>query len=223
MYTTGKGNISARNVPAGDPFIVSQRSTFEWMPDISGDRVVWWESGGRVMLRNLKTGTRRFVHLGARPRVDGELVAWDGGGHGGEFVISYVAGAKIYVRNVARGTGVDRHRPEGPDLPLPRRQRSARGVGVGAGRRVLLSHIHIYGARSVPCLGGGALAGGARRQQGTRKDCAFSSHSGMAMPCGHFSTHSPHAVQRSARSSSEKNTRYAICWRGRLSYMWASL
>jgi beta propeller repeat protein len=146
VYTTGKGNISARNVPAGDQFIVSQRSTFEWMPDISGNRVVWWETGGRVMLRNLKTGTRRFVHLGARPRVDGELVAWDGGGHGGEFVISYVAGARIYVRNVARGTGV---------VALAQKDLTCLFPAVSGQRVVwesgpatrILSHIHIYGAR----------------------------------------------------------------------------
>ena len=58
VYTSGKGNIGGRNLPDGDPFIVSQRSTFEWMPDISNNRVVWWETGGRIMLRNLKTDKR---------------------------------------------------------------------------------------------------------------------------------------------------------------------
>ena len=59
VYTSGKGNISGRNVPDGAPFIVSQRSTFEWMPDISHNRVVWWETGGRVMMRDLKTHSAR--------------------------------------------------------------------------------------------------------------------------------------------------------------------
>jgi beta propeller repeat protein len=146
VYTTGKGNISGRNVPDGDPFIISQRSTFEWMPDISHNRVVWWESGGRIMLRDLKTHRRSFVHTGARPRIDGELVTWDGGGHGGEFVISYVKGAKIYVRNVARNTSVVTIAQKDVTCLFP----SISGHRVvwesGPARRVL-SHIHIYVAR----------------------------------------------------------------------------
>jgi beta propeller repeat protein len=146
VYTTGQGNISGRNLPDGDPFIVSQRSTFEWMPDISHNRVVWWESGGRIMLHNLKTDKRSFVHTGSRPRVDGELVTWDGGGHGGEFVISYVRNAKIYVRNVARSTAVVAIAQTDLTCLFP----SVSGQRVvwesGPARRVL-SHIHIYGAR----------------------------------------------------------------------------
>ncbi len=145
VYTTGKGNISARNVPAGDPFIVSQRSTFEWMPDISHNRVVWWETGGRIMLRNLTTGRRSFVHLGSRPRIDGQLVTWDGGGHGGEFVISYVAGAKIYVRNVARQGVVAIAQKDLTCLfPAVSGQRVVWESGPATR---ILSHIHIYGAR----------------------------------------------------------------------------
>lgn len=146
VYTSGKGNISGRNVPDGDPFVVSQRSTFEWMPDISHNRVVWWEEGGRIMMRDLKTHRRSFVHNGSRPRIDGELVTWDGGGHGGEFVISYVKGAKIYVRNVVRSTSVVAITQKNLTCLFP----SISGHRVvwesGPARRVL-SHIHIYGAR----------------------------------------------------------------------------
>ena len=146
VYTSGKGNISGRNVPRGDPFVISQRSTFEWMPAISHNRVVWWESGGRIMLRDLKTHRRSFVHSGSRPRIDGELVTWDGGGHGGKFVTSYVKGAKIYVRNVVRGTGVVAIAQKHLTSLFP----SISGHRVvwesGPAQRVL-SHIHIYGAR----------------------------------------------------------------------------
>lgn len=146
VYSSGKGDISGRNVPNGTPFTVSRRSTFEWMPDISGNRVVWWESGGRVMLYNLKTRQRTFVHRGSRPRVDGELVAWDGGGRGGSFVIDYVAGADIFVRNVARSTRV---------IAIGQKNLTCLFPAVG-GKRVVwesgpasrvLGHIHIYGAR----------------------------------------------------------------------------
>ena len=146
VYTSGKGNISGRNVPDGAPFIISQRSTFEWMPDISHNRVVWWESGGRVMMRNLKTHKRTFVHRGSRPRIDGELVTWDGGGHGGQFVISYVGGAKIYVRNVVRNTSVVAIAQKNLTCLFP----SISGHRVvwesGPARRVL-GHIHIYRAQ----------------------------------------------------------------------------
>lgn len=146
VFSSGKGNISACNLPAGSPFVVSRRSTFEWMPDISGNRVVWWETGGRVMLYNLKTRRRTFVHLGSRPRIDGRLVTWDGGGHGGEFVLSYVKGARIYVRDVARGSSV---------VTLAQKDLTCLFPAV-SGRRVvwesgpaerILSHVHIYGAR----------------------------------------------------------------------------
>jgi beta propeller repeat protein len=146
VYTSGRGDISGRNVPGGTPFIVSQKDTFEWMPDISHNRVVWWETGGRVMLRDLKKRTRAFIHTGARPRIDGDLVTWDGGGHGGEFVISYVARAKVFVANVARGTspvaiGVGKQTNLFPAI-------SGHTVvwEAGPARRVL-THIHIYGAR----------------------------------------------------------------------------
>jgi beta propeller repeat protein len=146
VYTSGKGNISGRNVPDGVPFVVSQRSTFEWMPDISHNRVVWWESGGRIMLRDLRTHRRTFVHSGSRPRIDGQLVTWDGGGHGGSFVTSYVKGAKIYVRNVVRGTSAVAIAQKHLTCLFP----SISGRRVvwesGPAQRVL-SHIHIYGAR----------------------------------------------------------------------------
>ncbi len=146
VYTSGKGNISGRNLPRGDPFVVSQRSTFEWMPDISGNRVVWWESGGRIMLKNLKTGKRTFVHSGSRPRIDGSLVTWDGGGHGGEFVISYVKGARIFVRDVARGSGVVTIAQKSLTCLFPAVSGKRVVWESGPARRVL-SHIHIYGAR----------------------------------------------------------------------------
>jgi hypothetical protein len=146
VYTSGKGNISGRNVPDGDPFVISQRSTFEWMPDISQHRVVWWESGGRIMMRDLRTHRISFVHNGSRPRIDGELVTWDGGGHGGEFVISYLKDARIYVRNVVRSTHVVAIAQKDLTCLFP----SISGHRVvwesGPARRVL-SHIHIYGAR----------------------------------------------------------------------------
>ena len=145
VYTTGKGNISGRDVPSGTPFTVSQRSTFEWMPDISGNRVVWWESGGRVMLLDLKAHKRTFVHLGSRPRIDGEYVVWDGGGHGGSFVIDYVAGARIYARNVVRGTGVAIAQKNLTCL-FPAVSGHRVVWESGPAQRVL-SHIHIYGAR----------------------------------------------------------------------------
>ena len=146
VYASADGDISARNLPDGDPFIISQKAAFEWMPDISHNRVVWWESGGRIMMRDLTTKVRTFVHNGSRPRIDGELVTWDGGGHGGEFVITYVAGAKIFVRNVVRSTsvvsfGVDRQTNLFPAVSGHRVVWEA-----GPARRVL-SHIHIYGAR----------------------------------------------------------------------------
>jgi beta propeller repeat protein len=146
VYASGKGNISGRNLPAGTPFNVSQTSRFEWMPDISRNRVVWWEAGGRVMLKDLTTGKKSFVHAGSRPRVDGELVVWDGGGHGGSYTIAYDKGAKIYVRNVARNTAVATIGQK--DLTCLFPAISGRRVvwESGPARRVL-SHIHIYGAR----------------------------------------------------------------------------
>ena len=146
VYTAGKGNISGRNVPDGDPFIVSQRSTFEWMPDISHNRVVWWESGGRIMLRDLKTQRRTFVHTGSRPRIDGELVTWDGGGHGGSFVTSYVKGAKVYVRNVAHATAVVAIAQKDLTCLFPSISGNRVVWESGPAQRIL-SHIHVYGAR----------------------------------------------------------------------------
>lgn len=146
IYTSGKGNISGRNVPDGDPFNVSQRGTFEWMPDISRNRVVWWESGGRIMMMDLRTGKRTFVHNGSRPRIDGALVTWDGGGHGGEYVISYVKGAKVYVRDMARSTKVVAIGQKALTCLFPAVSGSRVVWEAGPARRVL-THIHIYGAR----------------------------------------------------------------------------
>lgn len=146
VYASARGDISGRNLPGGDPFVISRKDAFEWMPDISRNRVVWWESGGRIVMRDLKTHRRAFVHTGSRPRIDGELVTWDGGGHGGDFVISYVAGAKIFARNVARGTGVVSLGKVKQTNLFP--ALSGRRVvwEAGPARRVL-THVHIFGAR----------------------------------------------------------------------------
>jgi beta propeller repeat protein len=146
VYTTGAGNISARNLPDGDPFIIAQKDVFEWMPDISHNRVVWWESGNRVMYRDLKTKRHGFVHAGARPRINGELITWDGGGHGGEFVIDYVAGAKIFVRNIVRSTSVTSFGVSKQTNLFPAISGHRVVWEAGPARRVL-THIHIYGAR----------------------------------------------------------------------------
>jgi hypothetical protein len=146
VYASSGGDISGRNLPAGAPFRVTQTSAFEWSPDISGDRVVWWEAGGRVMLKNLKTGKRTYVAQGSRPRIDGELVTWDGGGKGGSFAIAYKAGATVYVRNVARSKNAIEIAQKDLTCLFP----SISGHTVvwesGPAQRVL-SHIHIYRAR----------------------------------------------------------------------------
>ena len=69
-----------------------------------------------------------------------------GGGHGGEFVISYIAKAKIYVRNVTNSTAV---------IAIGQKDLTCLFPAIG-GKRVVwesgpakrvLAHIHIYGAR----------------------------------------------------------------------------
>ena len=146
VYTSSSGNINGRNLPAGAPFSVSQTSRFEWSPDISADRVVWWEAGGRVMLKNLKTGKRTYVAQGSRPRVDGELVTWDGGGKGGSYAINYKAGAAIYVRNVAHSTNVVKIAQKDLTCLFPAISGHTVVWESGPAQRVL-SHIHVYGAR----------------------------------------------------------------------------
>jgi hypothetical protein len=146
VYASSTGDISGRDLPNGDPFIVSQKPAFEWMPDISHNRVVWWQSGGRIMMRDLKTRVTSFVHSGSRARIDGQMVAWDGGGHGGEFVISYAAGAKISVRNVVRGSGVVSFGVAKQTNLFPAISGHRVVWEAGPARRVL-SHIHIWGAR----------------------------------------------------------------------------
>ena len=146
VYASSGGNISGRDLPDGTPFNVSMASSFEWSPDISGDRVVWWQEGERVMLRNLKTGVRTQVGTGSRPRVDGELVVWDGGGHGGEFVLDYKAGASVYVRNVARSKHVTRIAQKDLTCLFPAVSGTTVVWEAGPARRVL-GHIHIYGAK----------------------------------------------------------------------------
>jgi beta propeller repeat protein len=146
VYTSSGGDISGRDLPAGAPFRITQTSAFEWSPDISGNRVVWWETGGRVMLKNLKTGTRTYLAQGSRPRIDGELVTWDGGGKGGSFAINYSAGAAIYVRNVAHSTNVVRIAQNNLTCLFPAISGHTVVWESGPARRVL-SHIHIYRAQ----------------------------------------------------------------------------
>lgn len=145
VWASGKGDISMRDLPDGTVTTVSAGDKFEWAPDISGNRVVWWESGGRVMLKNLTTGKKTFVHLGARPRIDGVYVTWDDGGHGGSYVVSYNAGADIYVRKVtsSRVTRISQ-----PHLTCLFPAISGRRVVWEAGPAFrVLSHIHIYKAK----------------------------------------------------------------------------
>jgi beta propeller repeat protein len=147
VYTSASGDISARELPDGTPFAVAQTAKFEWSPDISGDRVVWWETGGRVMVRNLATKKTNFVALGARPRVDGKLVAWDSGGHGGTFTIAYTGNAAIYVRNVAaKNAKTVALARKNQTFLFPALSGNTVVWETGPARRVL-SHIHIYGAR----------------------------------------------------------------------------
>ena len=146
VYTSSDGDISGRNLPAGAPFRVSQTSGFEWSPDISANRVVWWEAGGRVMLKNLTTGKRAYVAQGSRPRIDGALVTWDGGGKGGSFAISYKAGAAVYVRDMAGGKDAVKITQKNLTCLFPAVSGRTVVWESGPAKRVL-SHIHIYGAR----------------------------------------------------------------------------
>ena len=147
VYSSANGDISGRDLPDGTPFAVAQTSKFEWSPDISGDRVVWWETGGRVMVRDLSTRKTAFVALGARPRIDGKRVAWDGGGHGGTFTITYAANAAIYVRNVAtKNAKTVTLAKKDQTFLFPALSGNTVVWESGPAQRVL-SHIHIYGAR----------------------------------------------------------------------------
>jgi beta propeller repeat protein len=146
VYTSSGGDISGRDLPNGVPFDVSTSRRFEWSPDISGDRVVWWQAGGRVMVRNLKSGTVTLVGHGARPRVDGARVAWDGGGHGGEFVVDYTAGAAVYVLDLAHSKTPVRLAQPLLTCLFPAVSGDTVVWESGPARRVL-GHIHIYGAR----------------------------------------------------------------------------
>jgi beta propeller repeat protein len=146
VYSSSDGDISGRDLPDGTPFTVSQSDAFEWSPDISGNRVVWWENGGKVMLKNLKTGKRTLVAKGARPRVDGELVTWDGGGKGGSFTTSYKDGAAIYVRNVTNGTRVIKITQPHMTCLFPVVSGETVVWESGPAQRIL-GHIHICGAR----------------------------------------------------------------------------
>jgi beta propeller repeat protein len=145
VYASSGGDISGRDLPDGAPFNVSRSAAFEWSPDISANRVVWWEDGERVWLRNLKTGRRTLVGTGSRPRVDGELVVWDDGGQGGGFVTEYKDGAVISVRNVAHGTKVLKISQPHLTCLFPAVSGDTVVWESGPARRVLL-HIHVYGA-----------------------------------------------------------------------------
>ena len=146
VYASSGGDISGRNLPAGAPFRVTQTSAFEWSPDISGERVVWWAAGGRVMLKNLRSGKLTYVAQGSRPRIDGELVTWDGGGKGGSFAIAYKAGAAISVRNIAHSKNTVTITQKDLTCLFPAISGQTVVWESGPAQRVL-SHIHIYGAR----------------------------------------------------------------------------
>ena len=146
VYTSSNADISGRDLPAGAPFRVAQSGKFEWSPDISANRVVWWEAGGRVMLKNIKSGKLTYVAQGSRPRIDGELVTWDGGGKGGSFALNYKAGAAIYVRNIARSRATIRITQKNLTCLFPAISGHTVVWESGPAKRVL-SHIHIYGAK----------------------------------------------------------------------------
>jgi beta propeller repeat protein len=150
VYTSASGDISGRDLEGlpndSTPFAVAQTSKFEWSPDISGNRVVWWETGGRVMVRDLRKKKTTFVALGARPRIDGALVVWDGGGYGGTFTITYAKNAAIYVRNLSKNAPTVKIAQKDQTCLFPAVSGTTVVWESGPARRVL-SHIHIYGAR----------------------------------------------------------------------------
>jgi len=146
VYTSASGDISARDLPGGTPFAIAQTGRFEWCPDISGNRVVWWESGGRVMLRDLTTRKKTFVALGARPRIDGQLVVWDGGGHGGTFTLAYHAGAAIFARNVVKKLAIVKLAQKHQACLFPAVSGKTVVWEAGSASRDWV-HTHIYGAR----------------------------------------------------------------------------
>ena len=98
------------------------------------------------MLKNLKTGKRTYVAQGSRPRIDGELVTWDGGGQGSSYAVDYKAGAAIYVRNIARSKNVVKIVQKNLTCRFPAISGHIVVWESGPAKRVL-SHIHIYGAR----------------------------------------------------------------------------
>ena len=147
VYASCGGDISGRNLPAGAPFRVTQTSAFEWSPDISGNRVVWWEAGGRVMLKNLNTGK---THL-RRPRLTAahRRRARDlGRRRQGRLVRDRLQGRRrpIYVRNVARSTNAIKIAQKDLTCLFPAISGHTVVWESGPAQRVL-SHIHIYGAR----------------------------------------------------------------------------
>ena len=145
VYVTGAGDITGRNLPDKAPFVIANTAKFEWSPDISGDAVVWWEAGGRIMRKSLVGGTRGLVASGSRPRIDGDTVVWDGGGHGGEMVIDYNAGAAVYARRLG-STKVVTLAQKNLTCLFPAISSKTVIWESGDARRVF-GHIHIYGAR----------------------------------------------------------------------------
>lgn len=144
VYATGAGDITGRNLPDKTPFVIANTSKFEWSPDISGDTVVWWEAGGRIMRKFLVGGSRGLVANGSRPRISGDTVVWDGGGHGGEMVISYNAGAAVYARRLA-STKVVTVAQKNLTCLFPAVSGRTMVWESGPAQRVF-GHIHVYGA-----------------------------------------------------------------------------
>lgn len=146
VYTAGDGDIAAYDLPSLTHFVIADTDKYEWNPDISGNRVVWWEGDGKVMLKNIATGRLTFVAHGSRPRIDGNMVAWDGGGKGGEFTLSYTPGAAVYVRNVSRATKTVKIAQPNLTCLFPVVSSHWMVWESGPAERIL-GHIHLYGAR----------------------------------------------------------------------------
>jgi beta propeller repeat protein len=145
VYVTGAGDITGRNLPDKTPFVIANTSKFEWSPDISGDTVVWWEAGGRIMRKSLIGGSRGFVANGSRPRISGDTVVWDGGGHGGEMVIDYTPGAAVQARRLS-STKVVTLAQKNLTCLFPAISGRTVVWESGPAQRVF-AHIHIYGAK----------------------------------------------------------------------------
>ena len=146
VYTSGKGNISGRNVPRRRPVrdLAAQHVRVDARHQPQPRRVVGvgrahhaaqpQDPRAHVRPQGLPSAHRRRAgHLGRRR-------PWRDIRH------SYVKGAKIYVRNVARGTRVVAIAQQNLTCLFPAISGRRLVWESGPARRVL-SHIHIYGAR----------------------------------------------------------------------------